>query len=176
LGLLKAAGLKTDSFSKWARLGASESADELSNGTLDAYVWSGGIPTGSVSELANTLQRKGKKIALVSLDPQGKAVQAYDKEFPGLANPITIPAKVYGTAEDVASLGFWNQFLCPASMPDDAAYAITKAVFEHVGQLQESIAAARDTTVENNLKFIKTSPIPFHDGALRYFEEVGAKQ
>lgn len=175
LGFLEAAGVKTDSFSKWARLGAGESADGLSNGTLDAYFWSGGIPTGSVSELATTLERKGKKIALLSLDPQGKAIQAFEKEFPGLGNPITIPAKVYGTADDVVTYGFWNMFACPASLPDEAAYQMTKAVFEHVGELQQSIAAARDTTVENNLEFMKHSAIPFHDGALRYFKEVGAK-
>lgn len=174
LGLLKAAGVKTDSFSKWARLGAGESADELSNGTLDAYFWWGGIPTGSVSELSTTLQRKGKKIALLSLEPEGKVIQAFDKEFPGLGNPITIPAKVYGTAADIGTFGFWNQFACPASLPDDAAYAMTKAVFEHADELRKSIAAAKDTTVENNVRFIKNSAIPFHDGSLRYFKEIGA--
>ena len=174
LGLLKAAEVKTDSFSKWARLGAGESADELSNGTLDAYFWWGGIPTGSVTELVSTLERKGKKIALLSLDPQGKVIQAFDKEFPGMGNPVTIPAKTYGTAGDIATFGFWNQFACPASLPDDAAYSITKAVFDNLGELRQSIAAARDTTVENNVRFIKNSGIPFHDGALRYFKEIGA--
>lgn len=174
LGFLKAAGVATDSFSKWARLGAGESADELSNGTLDAYFWSGGIPTGSVSELATTLSRKGKKIALVSLDPKGKAIQTFESEFPGLGNPIAIPADVYGTASDVATYGFWNMFACPASLPDDAAYKITKAVFEHADELRKSIAAARDTTVENNARFIGHSAIPFHDGAIRYFKEIGA--
>lgn len=174
LNLLKAAGVKTDSFSKWARLGAGESAEGLSNGTLDAYFWSGGIPTGSVSELATTLERKGQKIALLSLDPEGKAIQEFEKEFPGLGNPITIPAKVYGTASDISTYGFWNLFACPASLPADAAYAITKAVFTHVGELQKSIAAARDTTVENSAHFIPKSVIPFHDGALRYFKEIGA--
>lgn len=174
LNLLNAAGVKTDSFSKWARLGAGESADELSNGTLDAYFWSGGIPTGSVSELANTLKRKGTQIALVSLDPKGDAVQAFDKKFPGLGIPATIPASVYGTAGDVASLGFWNQFACPESMPADMAYGITKAVFENIGQLHKSITAAKDTTVENTARAIKGSGIPFHEGALRYFKEIGA--
>lgn len=174
LGLLKVAGVDKNSFAKWARLGAGESADELSNGTLDAYFWWGGIPTGSITELATTLERKGKKLALMSLDPQGKVIQAFDKEFPGLGNPVTIPAKVYGTAGDVATFGFWNQFVCPASMPDDDAYAITKAVFEHTDGLSKSIAAAKDTTVANNVRFIQHSAIPFHEGALRYFKEIGA--
>jgi len=175
LGLLDAAGIDTDSFSKWARLGAGESADELSNGTLDAYFWSGGIPTGSVSELANTLKRKNKQIAIVPLDQEDEAVQAYNEEFPGLANAITIPADAYGTEGDVESLGFWNQFSCPASLPEEAAYAATKAVFERIDELQQSVSSARDTTVENNVKFLENSAIPYHDGAARYFKEVAEK-
>lgn len=176
LNFLEAANVPTDSFSKWARLGAGESAEELSNGTLDAYFWSGGIPTGSINELATTLSRKGKRIALVPLDPQGDAIQSFEKEFPGLGNPITVAADVYGTESDVATIGFWNMFLCPESLPDDAAYAITKAVFDHAEELGKSIAAARDTTVENNAPFIGHSAIPFHDGAVRYFKEIGAVQ
>lgn len=174
LNFLESAGVETKSFAKWAKLGAGESADELSNGTLDAYFWSGGIPTGSISELASTLKRKGKQIALVSLDEHGEAVETFEKKFPGLGNPITIPASVYGTQGDVATFGFWNMFNCPASMPDDVAYDMTKAVFGHLGELQKSIAAAHDTTVENNVRFIKSSVIPYHEGALRYFKEIGA--
>lgn len=171
LNLLDVANVETGSFSKWARLGASESAEELSNGTLDAYFWSGGIPTGSITELATTLKRKGKKIALVSLNPEGDAVQAFEKEFPGQSSPITIDADVYGTDGDIQSLGFWNQFACPESLPEDAAYAITKAVFEHVDELAKSVSAARDTTIENNIKAIDNSGVPFHEGAIRYFKE-----
>src|SRR5699024_11197121 len=102
-------------------------------------------------------------------------IQAFNEEFPGLANSITIPADAYGTIDDVTSLGFWNQFSCPASMPEEAAYAATKAVFEHIDQLQQSVASARDTTVENNVKFLENSAIPYHDGAARYYKEVAAQ-
>ena len=175
LNFLEAAGVDTGSFAKWAKLGAGESADELSNGTLDAYFWSGGVPTGSISELASTLQRKGKKIALVPLDPEGAAIKTFEKEFPGLGNPISIAADVYGTESDVATYGFWNMFVCPESMPEEDAYNVTKAVFDKVDELRQSISAARDTTVENNTRFAETSAVPYHEGALRYFKEVGGQ-
>lgn len=174
LNFLKAAGVNPDTFSKWAKLGAGESADGLSNGTLDAYFWSGGIPTGSITELGTTLKRKGKQIALVSLDPKGKSIEDFEKEFPGLGSPMTIPAKVYGTEGDVHTFGFWNELVCPASLPDDVAYGVTKAVFTHLDELRQSVKAAHDTTVENNVEFMGKSKIPFHEGALRYFKEVGA--
>ncbi len=174
--LLDAAGIATDGFSKWSRLGAAESADALANGTIDAYFWSGGIPTGSISELATTLSRKGQEIALVPLDENGDAVRSFMDQFPGLGVVQTIPADVYGTAADTPSLAFWNRFACPASMPDDVAYTITKTVFEHVQDLHDAIKPAADTTVENTAKLVGTTTIPFHDGALRYYREAGAIQ
>ncbi|MEJ2666512.1 MAG: TAXI family TRAP transporter solute-binding subunit [Deinococcales bacterium] len=174
--VLDAAGVKTDSFTKWSRLGAAESADALANGTLDAYFWSGGIPTGSISELATTLKRKGKQLALVSLDPNGAAVQTFMQRFPGLGVMGTIPASTYGTPQDASTLAFWNRFACPASLPDDVAYTITKTVFTHIQDLHDAIKPSLDTTVANTAKFIGHTTIPFHAGAIRYFKEVGAIQ
>ena len=174
--VLDAAGIKTDSFTKWSRLGASESADGLANGTLDAYFWSGGIPTGSISELATTLQRKGKKIALVSLNPDGSAVKTFMDRFPGLGVMGTIPAATYGAAGDTQTLAFWNRFACPASLPDDVAYTITKTVFEHIQDLHDAIKPSLLTTVANTAKFVGQTTIPFAPGAIKYFKEVGAVQ
>lgn len=174
--VLDAAGIETDGFAKWARLGAAESAEGLSNGTLDAYFWSGGIPTGSISELASTLARNGKQIALVQMAPDGDAVTTFQQRFPGLGDVRTIPADVYGAAADASTLAFWNLMACPQSMPDDVAYTITKTVFDHLDELQAAIQPARDTSVENTAKFIGGTTIPFHPGALRYFEEAGAAQ
>ncbi len=174
--VLDAAGVKTDSFSKWSRLGAAESADGLANGTLDAYFWSGGIPTGSISELSTTLQRKGKKVALVSLDPNGTAVKTFMQRFPGLGVMGTIPAATYGATGDTQTLAFWNRFACPASLPDDVAYTITKTVFTHIQDLHDAIKPSKDTTVENTAKLVGQTTIPFHPGALRYYKEVGAVQ
>lgn len=174
--VLDAAGVKTDSFSKWSRLGASESADGLANGTLDAYFWSGGIPTGSISELATTLNRKGKKLALVSLNPDGTAVKTFMDRFPGLGVMGTIPAATYGTAGDTETLAFWNRFACPASLPDDVAYTITKTVFDHIQDLHDAIKPSIQTTVANTAEFVGHTTIPFAPGAIKYYKEVGAVQ
>lgn len=174
--VLDAAGVKTDGFSKWSRLGAAESADGLANGTLDAYFWSGGIPTGSISELATTLQRKGKQVKLVSLDPNGEAVKTFMQRFPGLGVMGTVPASTYNMAGDAHTLAFWNRFACPASLPDDVAYTITKTIFEHIQDLHDAIKPSKDTTVENTAKFVGNTTIPFHPGAIKYYKEVGAVQ
>lgn len=174
LMVLDAAGIETEGFSVWARLGAAESAEGLASGTLDAYFWSGGVPTGSISELAATLARTGRQIALVEVAPDSKAVKTFEERFPGLGDVLTISKDVYGSPSDTNTFAFWNIMACADSMPDDVAYTITKTAFEHLDELVAAVPPAIDTNVENNVRFIGHTTIPYHDGALRYFKEIGA--
>ncbi len=172
--VLKAAGIDPNSFKKWEKLGAKESAEALANGTIDAYFWSGGLPTGSIVELATTLRRKGTNVAFVRIPPNSKVVKYFEKHFPGLAYPGVIKKEVYGTKEDTPTLTFWNRVLAPACMPEKMAYDIVKAVFTHLDQLHRAIKPAKYTNVENTVKFIGKTTIPFHPGAIKYFKEIGA--
>jgi len=173
LNLLKAAKVDPDKFKKWEKLGAKESDEGLGNGTLDAYVWSGGLPTGSIVELSNTLKRKGLNLFLVPLPETDPGVAAFMKEFSGLTDSLVIKKEVYGTASDTPTLAFWNMFVCPESTPEDLAYKTVKAVFENTETLRASVKAARDTTPESSAKFVGKAAIPFHPGAVKYYREKG---
>ena len=157
-------------FAKWERLGAEESAKALRDGTIDAYFWSGGLPTGSVLELSKTLAQRGQKIYLVSIP--GDVINMFSNRYPGIAVPGTIPRDIYGTDDDVQTLSFWNMFVCHKDTPQDVAYKITKAVFEHLSILQKSVAPARDTTLQNAVKYLGGT-IPYNEGALKYYREAG---
>lgn len=171
--ILDAAGVKTTDFAKQERLGAGESAEALSQGTIDAYFWSGGLPTGSVVELSTTLARKGKKIAFVDMDPNGELVKELLKRFAGVMGAGAIPKSVYNMEKDVNTLTFWNLFMGPESLPEKYSYAITKALFENVGQLQTAVKASKDTTLPNAVKSYG-GVIPYDPGALKYYKEKGA--
>jgi uncharacterized protein len=173
LNLLEAAKIDPTKFRKWEKLGAKESDEALANGTLDAYVWSGGLPTGSIVELANTLKRKGTALLIIPLSDSEPGVAAFKQEFSGLADSLMIPKEVYGTKEDTPTLAFWNMFVAPDSLPEELAYNITKALFENLEGLHASVKAAKDTTVENSARFVGKTAIPFHPGAVRYFTEKG---
>jgi TRAP transporter TAXI family solute receptor len=173
LNLLKAAGIQPEKFQKWEKLGAKESDEALAGGTIDAYFWSGGIPTGSLVELSNTLKRKGTNLALVPLPRTDPGVAKFEKEFAGLTDSLVIPKSIYDTAKDTPTVAFWNMFVCPASLPDDVAYNITKAVFENLQTLHAAVKPSKDTTAENTAKFIGKAAIPFHPGAIKYFKEKG---
>jgi len=171
--VLQAAGLSPKDVAKQERLGAQESAKALSEGTIDAFFWSGGLPTGAITELSASLARKGQRLYLVPIDPRSTVAQTFQRRFPGLAGTGVIPKGVYGTRSDTPTLTFWNLFVCPQSLPEEAAYALTKATFENLQALRQAVAAAKDTSLENAVRFVGGT-IPYHEGALRYFREVGA--
>ncbi|RJR23815.1 MAG: TAXI family TRAP transporter solute-binding subunit [Desulfobacteraceae bacterium] len=173
LNLLEAAKIDPAKFKKWEKLGAKESDEALANGTLDAYVWSGGLPTGSIVELSNTLKRKGMNLFLVPLPASDPGVAAFMKAFPGLTDAKDIPKEIYGTDENTPTLAFWNMFVCPESTPADLAYKATKVLFENVQTLHSSVKAAKDTNPEATAKFVGKTAIPFHPGAVKYFKEKG---
>jgi uncharacterized protein len=172
--VLKAAGVNPGSFKKWEKLGAKESTEALSNGTIDAYFWSGGLPTGAIVELATTLKRKNKTISFVSIPKDSDVVKYFDKNFSGLAEPGVISKDVYESKSDTPTIRFWNWVLAPKSLPDNIAYDMVKAVFTHLDQLHRAIKPAGMTTAENTAKFIGKTTIPFDPGAIKYFKEIGA--
>ncbi|UZX14619.1 TAXI family TRAP transporter solute-binding subunit [Thermus sp. PS18] len=159
-------------FAKWERTRVAESAQMLSEGNLDAFFWSGGLPTGSIVELAGSLSRKGKRLYLVPLPKESTSVQVLMRRFPGVVDTGVIPKSVYNTRYDTPTLTFWNVFVCPASLPEDVAYGMVKAVFENLSALHAAVAPARDTTLENAVRS-RGGRVPYHEGAIRFFREKG---
>ena len=176
LNLLKAAHIDPNQFKKWEKLGAKESDEALTNGTIDVFFWSGGLPTGSIVELANTLQRKGMNLFIVPLEDKDEGVTGFKNAFSGLVDSLSIGKQVYGTSSDTPTLAFWNMFVCPEETPMDLAYKTTRAVFENQATLKAAVKTAKDTTVENTAKFIGKTAIAFHPGAIKYFKEKGLVQ
>lgn len=143
--LLKLVGIDpAKDFAKWERLGAEESARALQDGSIDAYFWSGGLPTGSIMELSRALSQMGSKLYLVPVPDD--IIKQFSQTYPGIVVPGVIKRDIYGTDNDTQTLAFWNMFVCHKDLPADVAYKITKAVFEHLDILQKAVAAARDTT------------------------------
>jgi TRAP transporter TAXI family solute receptor len=168
LRILEAYGLDPDKDMKRERLGPSESASALKDKKIDAYFWSGGLPTGSVTDLGAT---PGMKLKLIShADGVPKMVQKY--------GPIyvkgVIPAKTYpGQGEDVPVAVVWNLLVCTEKMKGDLVYDIVKTLFDHRPELVTVQKEARHLGLEPQVAGV--SPLPFHPGAIRYFAEKGIK-
>ena len=162
--LLEANGVTFDDFTA-ERLNINERADALANGDIDAGFWSVGSPTSSILNLATT-----NDIRILSLTDE--QVAAADEADPTFA-PLTLAGGTYeGVDEDVSTLGVPNVLVVSSEMDADTVYAITKAMYDNIAQMQAVHPAANETTVEFSMS---ATPVPLHEGALRYYEEAGAE-
>jgi TRAP transporter TAXI family solute receptor len=81
------------------------------------------------------------------------------------------PADDFSNQPDVVPLISLNTYLISdASLDDELAYQVVKALFDNHDEFVSYHGTARDWTVENTLR---SPAVPFHPGAVRYFEETG---
>ena len=169
LRLLEAYGIDPEKDVKREKLSVSESVGAIKDNKIDAFIWSGGLPTAAIIDLGAT---PGIKIKLLD---HSDAIPAMLKKYGPLYVKDTIPAKTYpGQDKDVSILSVWNILAVNANMDEKLAYAITKTIFENKPELVAVHKEAQYIELENQLK--GGSPIPFHSGALKYFAEKGVKK
>ncbi|WP_116948384.1 TAXI family TRAP transporter solute-binding subunit [Jiangella endophytica] len=141
-------------------LGIDGSIAALRDGALDAFFWSGGLPTPGVAELTRTVP-----IRLVDLTPEvGVLSRAYD----GVYRQAVVPAGSYGMTEPVITLAVPN-FLVTGAEADDALIAeVTATLFGRRAAIADEVAAAAQL---NGRRAIYTGPVDLHPGALRHYRE-----
>jgi uncharacterized protein len=157
--LLRVAGLSLDTDLKAEHLGINQSVEALRTGTIDAFFWSGGLPTEGVTDLAAAIP-----IRLLNLEDLLAPVRAM---YPVYA-PGTVPAASYGIAEPITTLLVRNFLLVGAGMADDVAYSLVDSMFENQQLLSQASPAA--LTIDLRAA-IGTQPVPLHPGAERYFQD-----
>lgn len=165
--ILEAAGLNPGVDIRKQSLGAAQSADALKDDKIDAFFWSGGIPTGALLDLAST---PGRTIKLV---PNGDLLSGLEQRFGAeVYHASTVPKETYpGMASDVTVISVSNVLVAHEEMDEDLAYRITKALFDHRDELIAIHPEAENLTLGSA---VKGSPVPFHPGAIRYYREQGA--
>jgi TRAP transporter TAXI family solute receptor len=161
--VLRAAGLDPDRSVRRQGLGVSESADALKDGKIDAFFWSGGLPTAALQDLSHS---PGIAIRLL---PTADLVPALRQQHGDLYFPLEIPAGAYpGLAAPVPVAGVANVLVVNRSMDEQLAYDITRILFEKQQDLAAIHPEARNLSVATATK---GSPAAFHPGAVRYYEE-----
>ncbi|MEO1121896.1 MAG: TAXI family TRAP transporter solute-binding subunit, partial [Pseudomonadota bacterium] len=68
------------------------------------------------------------------------------------------------------SVSMWNFAIAHADLPDDFVYAVVDSVMGNNAKMLEIHKAAIETVPEN---FDKNTFLPWHPGAVRWFEENG---
>jgi uncharacterized protein len=143
--------------------GAADAAGQLQDGLIDAFAFAAGVPISAFAELAAS-----QDVVMFGLseDEMAQVLEA----FPAMA-PLTIPAGTYaGHDYDQETVALWNFAIAHEDMPESLAYEITKLAMENPDRMVQIHAAASETLAEH---WDKNTFMPFHPGAVRYFEESG---
>jgi TRAP transporter TAXI family solute receptor len=160
--ILEAAGINPATDIQKQSLGVAQAVDAMKDGKIDAFFWSGGLPTAAVLDLAHT---PGVSIRLLPNDDILPALQrSYGASIYFLRN---IPRTIYaGLERDVPVVSVTIVLAVHESMPEPLAYDITRTLFEHQSELANIHPEAKNLSLATA---VEGSPAPFHEGAIRYY-------
>lgn len=161
LRILEAAGIDPETDIETRNLGVSESVDALGDGSVDAFFWSGGLPTGAVTDAATT-----SNIRLLDIS---NVVEPLQEEYGDVYQVSTIPGDTYsGVEEDVKTIGVPNYLVVNEAMDEQLAYDLTRVLFEQKDALVQVHPAAKSLDLETAQQ---VKPLQIHPGAQRYYDE-----
>jgi TRAP transporter TAXI family solute receptor len=126
--------------------------------------------------LFDTILRGHPMITEVALTGDVEFLDLSDKAQAALAQvgvrPASFPAWFEGQTGETKSGDFGTVLIGHADVPDDVAYAVTKAVIENMDEISAEYPAYSNFKAEDAWKPENTG-IPLHPGAERYYKERG---
>ena len=143
-------------------LSYSEAIDQIKNGFIDAAFITSGIPNATIMDLDSTHNAK-----ILPIDDEALN---YLKETYSFFTSDVIPADAYNTDENIQTAAITNVLLISSQISEEAAYEITKALFDNLEQIQNSHNSAANISLDT---VDVGMPVPFHPGVKRYYKEVG---
>ncbi len=159
--LIDAAGLKPDDISA-QRLDIDKSVNGLKDGSIDALVWSGGLPTPALTDLFTSDADNVEFIDIMPLLPKMQEVSPVYEED-------SIPADTYKTDAEVPTISVPNVLLVTEDFPENNACGVTKAIWENTDALAKVHPAAKELDPETGQE---TDPVPLAPGAKTALEEL----
>lgn len=142
----------------------SEAATALKDGTIDATFQTTGAPASFLLEV-----EASHPIRIISLSEQEINTLLKNQLY---YSRIVIPAGTYRSVkQEVKTIGSWALLACPAGLSTELVYQVTKSIFDNLNEIHGAHAAAKFIKPEN----LKAVQIPYHPGAIKYFEEKGYK-
>lgn len=153
--------------------GFEDMANQVRDGQLDAAIGTGGSdsPSPAITALAS-------EVGVTYLEWDQDGVQSVADEL-GFVNvfddyPGSVLEGYDGDTYFTADIG-GPYLAATTAMSDDTAYEVTRILHEQLEAMAEDVAVVRwilDAGVENLVQPL--GDLPFHPGAVRYWQEIGA--
>jgi TRAP transporter TAXI family solute receptor len=169
--VLKALGIDWNKDLKREKLGASESVAALRDGKIEAFFWSGAVPTSSIIDLATT---PGLKMVLVPVG--GEVADRIMKANPAVFHRTRFAKGDYtGVDKDVDAIAITAVLTAMQDFPAEKTYQIVAAIFANRQEISAVWKGATSLTPQRSIQQITPQALPFlHPGAAKYFKEQGA--
>jgi hypothetical protein len=148
--------------SRIEHLSLVDAAEALASHRIDALLWSGGVPTPTLSRLNQQTP--------IRLLPLSAALAPLRARHGPVYEPAAIPAGVYASTAEVPTVGVANLLVCRDSLPDDVAAAITSTLVDRVAALVPEQALGTQFLDVRSL--IGTTPVPLHPGAADTYRDL----
>ena len=163
--VLGAVGLRREDLKAAPDIKIVEMPPALCENRIDAFAFVSGHPNPVLQDATG-----GCRARIVPVE--GPKIDALVAERPYYIR-MSVPGGVYpGTRTPQPTIGTMASIVVSADMPDDVAYAITRAVFENFDDFRKLhpslVTLTREQALEGNA-------VPFHPGAERYFREAGLR-
>lgn len=141
-------------------LGIDESIGALQDGNIDAFFWSGGLPTTGVAELALSLPVRLLPLERYAAEMSVNHGAAYRK--------ATIPEGTYVGVEQTATIAVPNYLVTRSDLPYRFAYNLLATLLDHRPDIGVAVPVANWLDPRTA---IYTDPLPLHPGALGYYRD-----
>jgi hypothetical protein len=133
----------------------------LAAGSIDALLWSGGVPTPALAKLDSSIG-----IRLLPLDGVLPALRA---RYGVLYEQLPVPSGGYRFVHEVPTIGVANLLVGLPTLPDDVAAAVVDVLIDRADQLvpQEALG----TQFLDIRTLIGTADLPLHPGAAAAYRQ-----
>ncbi|GAA2258351.1 MULTISPECIES: TAXI family TRAP transporter solute-binding subunit [Kitasatospora] len=166
--LLAGAGLDPDHDIHPVMLGVGDAADQLKAGKLDAFFWSGGLPTSALADLSEQFP-----IRIVPLGDLAESVHQQEGGGTDAYRAATIPPDAYPKAKNsdaaVPTLAVPNLLVTRDDVAPRLVEDLTRAVIDSRDVIGAKVHAAQLVDLRTA---VYTAPLPLHEGARRYYTSV----
>ena len=162
--LLSSAGLSEGDFSQVVELDPEAQVQALCDGNIDAAFFAGVHPMAEVSTAID-------QCGAMPLTIPNLVIAQGEKRQPWLSR-LVIPGNTYeGIKDDVATLSVRALLVTTTRVPSESIYEIVKAIHSNFASLIRLHPVLGGLSRNDTAK--AGVAIPLHDGARRYFSELG---
>jgi TRAP transporter TAXI family solute receptor len=165
--VLEGYGIDMEKDLKRERLQGPHAIEALKDRKVDAFTWVNPLPTGAILDLAVT---PGIKIKFLNnSDHLDKLRQKYGPIYSkGIISKTAYPNLDF----EAQAITIFGLLICNEKMDAGLVFNILKILLDHQAEIAEFHKDSSYLVLPNA---IVGSPVPFHSGAIKYYQEKGIK-